>query len=110
MLTWTTSLRYLQLRSTVGPTTTVLAEGAALIPPSPDSWTRLALRMDSDMLWGLVDDQPVVGAKSPVRPRGEVMLAVGRLGDVSSDTFVAVHWRNLRVSALTSGDPARTPS
>ena len=109
-LTWAPSLRYLQLWSSVGPTTTVLAEGAALMPPSGGSWTRLALRMDRDMLWGLVDDQPVLGARSPVRPRGEVMLAVGRLGEVSPDTVVAVHWRNLHVSALANGEPARAPS
>jgi len=80
---------------------------AALL--APDGWNSLAVRAKGPDLSVLVNDRLVLSASDPKYDTGAMGLAVSRLGDVNDDAETAMIVRNLRVSALADGSPARVP-
>lgn len=75
---------------------------------APDRWTSVAIRAQGSTLWVLLNDQPLLSAVDTTLDSGKVFLDLARLGpDDTAESAVVV--RNLRVSNLASGDPARAP-
>jgi hypothetical protein len=84
-----------------------------------DDWNTLALRVQGPNIWFLLNDQPTLYFSDPSLERGEVIVNMIRRStsghivfddDPNDTTEVAVVIRNLRVSALADGDPARLPT
>jgi hypothetical protein len=76
---------------------------------SRDDWNTLALRALGPRLWVLVNGQLIVQASDPSWDSGRVFFALVRLGDVNDGAESAAVIRNLTVSSLAAGDPARAP-
>ncbi len=102
-----------------GAETGYLAERTDLADTlAPDDWNSLAFRLRGPELWLLVNDQPVLYTSGGSLDRGEVILALLRIGggplgtdDDPSDSVEAVAVsRNLSVSPLAADDPARAPT
>jgi hypothetical protein len=74
---------------------------------APDSWHSLAVRLQGSSLWVLLNDQPVLSAVDATFDQGDLGLALQRTGNASDEQESAVVYRNLRVSLLAEGDPAR---
>jgi hypothetical protein len=77
---------------------------------SPNDWNRVAVRAQGPNLWLLVNDQVALSVADATFDRGEAALWAGRAGDPGDAEESAVVMRNLRVSALAGGDPARAPT
>lgn len=85
---------------------------------SADDWNTIAIRVQGENFWLLVNDQPLLFATDDSLDRGLVSFGVLKMGDgpersqfdPSDPTEVAVVARNLRVSALADGDPERVPT
>lgn len=86
---------------------------------SADDWNTLAVRVQGQNIWFLLNDQPTLYFSDPSLERGEVILNMLRRSttghtifddDPNDTTEVAVVIRNLRVSALADGDPSRVPT
>lgn len=85
---------------------------------SADGWNTVAIRVQGPDFWLVVNDEPVLFTSDGSLERGTVAFSVlrlsegrGRIEDDPNDTTeVAVVVRNLRVSALADGDPARAPT
>jgi hypothetical protein len=74
------------------------------------SWTAVAIRARGQRLWLLLNEQPLLSARDATLESGGGLLALVRTGNPDDDEESAVIFRNLRVSALATGDPARRPS
>lgn len=82
-----------------------------------DEWNTLALRLKGPDTWLLLNDQPVLHFSDASIDSGDVLFDAVRIGDgpvdflteLNDTTEVAAVYRNLRVSALAEGDPARMP-
>lgn len=77
---------------------------------APDDWNSLAVRARGADLWVFVNDQLVAQASEPTFDSGRIFFGLQRLGDLADTAESAVVIRNLRVSRLSTGDPARAPT
>jgi len=75
-----------------------------------EEWVRVAVRFEGSSHWLLINDQQVLSAVDSTYESGRALLGMARFGDPQDDQEVAFLVRNLRVSALADGDPARAPS
>jgi hypothetical protein len=89
---------------TLGERTDLAAELA------DEGWHRLAVRAQGPRLWLLLDGRPILAAFDSTFDGGGLGLALVRAGGADDEEETAVLFRNLRVSALADGDPARTPT
>jgi hypothetical protein len=76
---------------------------------SRDDWNSIAIRARGPDLWLLVNDQLVGQASDPRFDSGRLSFALRRLGDPNDEPETAAVIRNLRISRLADGDPARAP-
>jgi hypothetical protein len=84
---------------------------------APDDWNVIAIRLQGPNVWLLVNDQPVLFYNDSTVDRGGVFFDMVRVGDGPLDsitdtddaTEISAVFRNLRVSSLADGDPARVP-
>jgi hypothetical protein len=90
-----------------------------------EDWNTVALRAKGTEFWLLVNDQPVLYSSDTSPESGDVSFSLLRLtpaagqidveareriqDDPEDTTEVAAVFRNLKVSALAEGDPARAP-
>lgn len=99
---------------TVGPAsglTSVLAERTDLAGLLvPDGWNSLAVRSRGSSFWVLLNDQPILSATDATFDTGRAMVALVRLGDPNDTQEAAAVLRNLRASALASGEAVRAPT
>jgi len=85
---------------------------------SADAWNTIAIRLQGPNVWLLVNDQPILYYSDDSVDRGIFFFDIVRLSDGPRDfiadpndtTEAAAVFRNLRVSALADGDPARMPT
>jgi hypothetical protein len=85
---------------------------------SADGWNTVAIRVQGQSFWLLLNDEPILVGADDMLDQGAVAFSVLRLSDTpnriqadpNDTTEVAVVVRNLRVSALAGGDPARAPA
>jgi hypothetical protein len=75
----------------------------------PDYWNSLAVRADGPNLWALLNHQPIISATDASFDSGSVSLMLIRDGNLDDEDETAVALKNLRMSALANGDPARAP-
>lgn len=77
----------------------------------PDDWNTLALRVQGPNLWMFVNDQLVLAASDSSLDAGNANANVSRTGQPNaSDTHeISAVLRNLRVSALSGSEQARSP-
>ena len=85
-----------------------------------DDWNTVAIRLQGPSFWLLLNDQAVLFSSDDSFDRGEVNFSILKTGDgpgpersqadPNDTSEVAVVIRNLRVSALADGDPARVPT
>jgi len=99
-----------EIRRTDGETGILLAERTDREPIPAGAWTRLALRVEGGRLWAIVNDEPIMSAADDTYASGTVSVATTRLGPVEDEAPTVAVWRNLRVTALASGDASRAPS
>jgi hypothetical protein len=84
---------------------------------SADDWNTVAIRLQGPNFWLLLNDQPVLFFSDDSLDHGDVSFSVLKLSDgpersvsdPNDPNEAAVIVRNLRVSALADGDPARVP-
>lgn len=75
-----------------------------------DGWNTIAVRLQGSSLWVLVNDEPILAATDPeLAESGGIGVQLRRIGSLDDDQEAAVVVRNLRVSRLADGDPARAP-
>jgi len=85
---------------------------------SADDWNSVAIRLQGPNFWLLLNDQPVLFFSDDSLDRGDVSFSVLKVSDgpersetdPNDTNEAAVIVRNLRVSALADGDPARIPT
>jgi hypothetical protein len=83
-----------------------------------DDWNAVAIRMQGPNIWLMLNDQPILFYSDTQLDRGGAFFDLVRVSDGPQDsvtdpndtTEVAVVYRNLKVSALAEGDPARVPT
>jgi len=92
------------------------ADGSRLLamgpPPSPiawDDWNTVALRVQGDGVWLIVNDVPIRYAADSAFGDGGVALTLLRSGNLNDEQESAVVLRNMRVSMLEGSDPSRAP-
>jgi hypothetical protein len=100
-----------QLLYKVGNEYRVLAERSDLASLlAPGDWNSLAVRLRGPDLWLLVGETPILSASEPSLGTGRVSIGLNRLGSLADREEAAAVFRNLRVSGLAEGDPARLPA
>jgi hypothetical protein len=93
-----------------GRQATVLVQRTDLGPlMHPGDWNSLAIRTQGPNLWVFINDQLAVTAVDDTYARGSVGIFARRAGNLDDSGEIAVLTRNVRVSALVEGDPARVP-
>jgi hypothetical protein len=81
--------------------------GSAL---SRDDWNTVAVRASGPNMWLLVNDQLVAQATDSAYDQGFFFFALRRTGELNDSAETAAVIRNIRISRLASGDPARAPA
>jgi hypothetical protein len=99
-----------ELRKNAGETAVLLAERTDLDPIPLGAWTHLALRLEGDHLWGIVNDAPVLSTTDGAYGTGTIAIGALRLGNPDDEAPMNSVWRGLRMTALAAGDAARAPS
>jgi hypothetical protein len=105
-------------RGLLGATTSAVTQVDLGGIVSDGDWNTLAIRLQGPSLWLLVNDQPAAFVSDSSVDRGDVLLNLVRLNsaadgienDPNDSTEVAVVFRNVRVSGLADGEPARLPT
>jgi hypothetical protein len=78
---------------------------------NPGEWNRLAVRVSGGDMWLLLNDQPALYASRVVDEPGDVGVRLVREGRrISDETGTIVVFRDLTLSTLEGGDPARAPT
>ena len=85
---------------------------------SADDWNAVAIRLQGPNFWLLLNDQPVLFFSDDSLDRGDVSFSLLKVSDGPDRSLhdpydtneAALVVRNLRVSALADGDPARMPT
>lgn len=75
-----------------------------------DDWVTIAARAQGPNLWVFLGDEPILTAYDTTFDRGSIHFATNRLGNIDDPAETAVVLRNLQMSALDGGDPARGPT
>ena len=68
-----------------------------------DDWNSVAVRLQGQNLWVLLNDELILSAADPAYERGSVYVGLRRLGNPDDEPESAVVIRNLRVSRLVTG-------
>lgn len=77
---------------------------------SPDSWNRLAVRLNGPTFWLIVNDQVVLTASDRTYVDGPVLVDLLRTGDPDDQFETSVVLRNLFVSPLAETAADRAPT
>jgi hypothetical protein len=75
-----------------------------------DDWVSIGARADGPHLFVLLNDEPILAAADTAFDRGSFQVVTIRQGDLDDAPETAVVWRDLQVSPLVGGDPARAPT
>jgi hypothetical protein len=75
----------------------------------PGDWNRAALRASGTEVWLLVNDEPLLYSDDAALGAGRAGIGLTRSGPLTDGEEAAVVLRNLTVTALADGDPARVP-
>jgi hypothetical protein len=70
---------------------------------SRDDWNQVAIRLDGQNIWILLNGQPILSAADSAYDRGWIGFGVARMGNVDDNVESAVVFRNLRISRLADG-------
>jgi hypothetical protein len=67
---------------------------------SREDWNRLAVRLDGQSIWVLLNDEPILSASDAGIDSGAVSFGLERIGSLDDNAESAAVFRNLRISGL----------
>jgi hypothetical protein len=73
-------------------------------------WNTIALRVQGNGLWLIVNDVPILSATDGGFAEGGVILNLSRSGNVNDEAETSAVLRNMRVSMLEGSDPSLSPT
>jgi hypothetical protein len=106
---WAPSRGAAWLRRVADPRRRFLAAQTDLPKLSVAEGATFGVRAHGRSLWLLVNGEAVLSATDEALDAGGIGVGLLRDGDPDDDAETAVMWRNLRLTALAGGDPARAP-
>lgn len=92
-----------------GKNATLSDKSGADVPLKPEDWNTFAVRMAGPKIWLIVNDQNTLMVEDSTADGRVIRLNVRRIDGPGNDETAFVV-RNLRISALKDGDPARAPT
>jgi hypothetical protein len=101
-----------QLRRQSAPNESVTLDGRPGLADrlATDDWVTITARAQGPNLFVFLGDEPILTAYDTTFDHGSIQFVTSRQGNIDDPAETAVVLRNLQVSPLVGGDPARGPT
>jgi hypothetical protein len=93
-----------------GASTTLASRDDVASLAAPTDWNRVALRVSGPEAWLLLNDEPLLYAADVLEEIGGMGIRVLREGSPDDDQETGAVFRDLTLSRVEGGDPARGPT